>query len=536
MRERTSESKQDLRTELIGMLGQLWRRRWLILGTAWAICLVGWTATMLWPNRYESRARIFVDAETLLSPLLKGMSVVSNVNKQASVVQRTLLAPQNLEIVLERHRPDLRKEDRQAWERALRALEAATTVDPEGGRESRLFLVTHRDADRHRAKQVVETLLDIFIARSTEASRTDLAQAKDFIGVQLAHYEGLLRDAEARLAEFKRRHVGLLPQSGNFAQSVEAARSRLVEIRAQLEEAKSRRRALSDELARTPQYLSVDGAAPQVIITGSGKSSEPTRAVEIEAKLAELLLRYTEKHPDVVATRRLLEQVREQPAHGPVASPASVSSTSSRRQVSNIVYEQIRLKLVDLEGEVQMLERRHADQSTEVERLGQLAATAPAIEAEFTALNRDYAVLKSNYEQLLERRESAKLSEDMQTRVEKVQFSVVEAPTLPTNPVVPNRPLLLALFPIAGLGTGALIALLLYQLRRPLVTLQQLRDSFPVPVLGEISRIEAARSAPARRLATIGFVCAAAGLVVSCAVLMLWTRFATVTFSAGSAL
>lgn len=512
----------DLRPELLGLAGQLWRRRRRIIVTAWLVCLIGWTGTMLWPNRYEARARIYVDTETLLSPLLKGMSVVSNVDKQASVMQRTLLTRQNLETVLRRHRPDLQPTDVTAWEAALRGLEAATAVYPEGGRSSNLFLVTHRNANPLQARDVVGTLLEIFIAGSTEGSRKDIAEAREFIGSQLAHYEGLLRTAEARLAEFKRTHVGMLPQTGNYAQSVEAARARLGTIRGELEEARTRRDSMRAQLAQTPRTVSVEGM-PQVVINGSAQSTEPaSRIAEQQARINELLLRYTERHPDVIAARRLLDQLMTQQVRV-VTGPAAPAGR--RQQVANPLYDQIRLKLVDLEAEALTLEKRLTDQREEVNRLDEMAKTMPAIEAEHTALNRDYDVLKSNYEQLLARRESAKLSDEMQSRVEKVQFSVVEEPSVPVAPVVPNRPVLLSVFLVAGVAAGVLVVLVPYQIRRPVLTLQQLRDTFAVRVLGDVALAEPARVRPGRRLAAVGFDTAAVGLVLSYGLLVLWVLF-----------
>lgn len=520
----------DLRAELLGALGQLWRQRRLIIITAWAVCLIGWAGTMLWPNRYEARARIYVDTETLLSPLLKGMSVVSNVDKQAAVMQRTLLARQNLETVLHRHWPGLKPDDTTAWEQALRRLESATTVEPEGGRSSNLFLVTHRSASPQQAKDIVETLLGIFIAGSTEGSRKDIAEAREFIDSQLEHYEGLLRAAEARLAEFKRANVGLLPQNGNYAQSVEAARARLGTIRGDLEEARTRRDSMRAQLADTPRTISVDGA-PQVVIHGTARANEPaSRIAEQQAAIDALLLRYTDRHPDVIAARRLLEQMLAQRGQG---GSVTAAPTGHRTQMANPLHDQIRLKLVDLEAEALMLEKRLADQRLEVERLNQMAATVPAIEAEHTALNRDYDVLKSNYEQLLGRRESAKLSDEMQSRVEKVQFSVVEAPSVPIAPVVPNRPLLLSAVLAGGLVAGALLVLVRYQLRRPVLTVQQLRDSFAVRVIGDISRVAPNSS---RRLAGHGVATAAAALVLTYGALMLWVLSGSFAETVGRAL
>src|SRR5262249_39378088 len=140
------------------------------------------------------------------------------------------------------------------------------------------------------------------------------------------------------------------------------------------------------------------------------------------------------------------------------------------------------------------------EQQAEVDRIAGLSRSAPAIEAQFASLNRDYGVLRKSYDELLSRRESAKLSSSVDSDSQKVQFRIIDPPETPIIPVAPNRPLFISIVLVAGIGVGCAAALLLAHLDDCFGTVQSLRDAFPLPVLGSIS-ISPAASRSRRRIA-----------------------------------
>jgi hypothetical protein len=174
--------------------------------------------------------------------------------------------------------------------------------------------------------------------------------------------------------------------------------------------------------------------------------------------------------------------------------------------VPNTVYEQIRLRLADEETNVATLQRRLGDAEAEVERLHGMASRVPQVEAQLANLNRDYNVIKTNYEQLLARRESARIAQAADERTDALRFRIIDPPRVPTVPSAPNRTLLFAIVLVAGLAVGAVATALMAQLNESFWTPAQLRDAFQFPVLGSVSYLSTGRQRRTRFAGNLAFV------------------------------
>jgi len=478
---------------ILSQLVMAWRWRWPGLALAWIVCLGGWTAVALMPNRFESTARIFVDTDTLLKPLMGSLVVDFDIARQIDIMQRTLMSRPNLESVLRMADLDITVATPEERENLLKNLEKNVQLRSQG---KNLFQVAYQDRDADLAKRVVQSLLTIFVESNLGNNRKDMEQARRFIESQILQYERQLKAAEDRLAQFKQQNQAYMAAGGNFAGAMEAARTQVAEMKRQLDDATVRRASLTKDLASTPQFLEVN-MAPAVVFQGGGKPLTPLgqRVSELEKNLDALLLRYTPQHPDVVSTKKMLDALKvdlakedaaaaQADAKGPVKGGSGRSST---QQISNPVYEQTRVKLVDLESTVQSMERRYADQKEQVVRLEERAKLAPEVEAQFSSLDRDYKVIKSNYDNLLARREAARMSAEMDAKADKVQFRVIDPPTAPLKPSSPNRPVLVSGVLAAGLAAAGGLAFLLLQLNDSFMSPRQLKDAFNLPILGSVT-------------------------------------------------
>jgi hypothetical protein len=197
-----------------------------------------------------------------------------------------------------------------------------------------------------------------------------------------------------------------------------------------------------------------------------------------------------------VAARAALAAARSGGGGGQVSSGGGVSSAPR----SNPLFEELKVRLVDVEAQIASLERQEKSGKAEVERLDEVARAEPEVQAQFMNLDRDYTVLRRNYEELLARRESIQIAGAARTNSDRVRLEVVDPPSMPTRPASPNRPLLLTGVLVVGLGAGALVALLLVQLDQGFHTVSDLRR-LGLPVLGGVS----AAAAPRRAGAALGF-------------------------------
>ena len=508
----------DLRTRVLAQLRAVWRRRWYVALVAWLFCVLGWLTILALPDRYESRTRIYVDTTSLLSPLLSGMTISAfNLDQKVQYMKRTLLSRPNLAKVVRATDMDLAIRSEAEMERLLDKMAEDINLRSQG---QDLFTIDYTHRDPQTAQRVVQSLLNIFVESNLGENRTEMEKARAFVESQIAQYERQLHEAERRLAQFKTDNMGMLSNAGSYVQRMEAARQELQAAQLAYQDSVLLRDQLRNQLASIPQYLAID-QQPQVIVNAGGFSGTPLqiRIQELERSLDSMLSQYTDQHPDVLSTRRILNklqlereaEVQEMEAAKAASPDGQVAGKSS---IPNPVFEQVKIRLVDADSQVVARQRKVEQAKADVERFAKLAATAPEIEAKHTALNRDYDVIKRNYEQLLSRRESARMAQAVDAETD-IQFRIVDPPEVPNVPVGPDRKLFLSVVLVAALGSGVALAYLLSQLDVSFTSMSSLREAFGLPVLGAVSVIAFKRR---RRLRVVEVMAFTACLVALTAV------------------
>ncbi len=475
--------------QLLSLARQVWRRRWLCLAVAWPLAILGCAIAALLPSSYESSAQIFADTQNLLIPLLKDMTVEPEVSEQLEVMQRTLLSRQNLAKVIEQTPLARRASGPAAAEALTSALARDIRVTSQG---RNLFAVAYRDHDPETAAAVVRSLLDIFIAGNLGASRKEMDSARRFIDEQIGVQERALEAAERRLADFQKANVDFLPGEKGYFGRLQQARAEAVAARTDLAAAVARRDELRRQLVTVPSAVPAT-ALPNIGNLGPVAPDSPTaRLAALERRLAELRNRYTERHPDVQAAEREIAALRAQ-------TSGAQGGGAESGTVPNPVHDQIRLQLVQLEGEIASFQDRQARAERLVQELSGLARVMPEADAEYKRLTRDYEVIKKNYEELVAKRESVRIADDMASQADRGAFRIIDPPKAALLPVSPPRLLLLAGALVGSLGTGVGIALAQALLVRPFDTLHDLQRAYSLPVIASVT--EVLTSAACRRRA-----------------------------------
>lgn len=497
---------ESLSTTIFQYLHAIWRRKWMTAFAAWAICIVGWTVISLMPSKYESSARVYVDADGLLGPLLRGIAVEVDPAQQLDVLQRTLLSRPNLEELIHMADLDSRAKTTADKEALIRALPDSIEIKPQ---TKDLFTISYQDTNPTTARNVVQALLTIFAENTTGTTRDQMDNAQHFLNDQIAGYEQQLRDAEQRRADFRTQHLDVLSGAG-ATQELQNAQQRLTDATNQLQDAIARRDALKEELGQLPQATTVAGGQ---VIEGVGPVA--AQLADARAKLAQLRTQFTDEYPDVVALKSQIADLESRLSsdHGsPVAG-------AGRAQINGTVYEQVQVQLVEQQSQVASLQQRVSEAQADVKRLQGLAATAPEIEAQAQDIDRNYDVLKKNYDELLSRREATNLSQAADTKADQIQFRVVDAPQVPLTPIAPNRPVLFSAVLIAGVLGGLLIPIMLAQIDRSFATLHRLRG-LGLPVVGGVSYVAMFRTRAQETLETAGFGATALALLMLYGVLI----------------
>ncbi len=518
----------EVLAQLLSYARGAWKRRWYGLALAWVICIGGWAIVATLPNQYNVRARVYVDTDTLLAPLLRGLTVETNTTQQVEVMQRTLLARPNLERVIRMADMDLNIKSPNDLNVALANLGKVVAVTPERGTKN-LFNITYASSDPRTGLKVVQSLLSIFVETNVGDTRREMEQAQAFINRQIADYEAQLQAAEKRLAQFKQSNIGKLPREGTAAQVVANAEAQLQAAKRARSDANSRLDSLRRQVAATPESVTVDVAPMVMMSQNSGpqlsaqEAALAARLQEQERTLDSLTLRFTDKHPDVAETKRQiarlkadLEAERKRSAQENRDRPADTASRMSRASQPNPVFQQLKLRLSEMEADAALAELRLNEAEEEYRRRLSQASEAADLEAKAANLDRDYGILKTQYDELLQRRESARLAQAKDDRRDSsFQFRIIDPPVMPTSPSGPPRLVFATAALAVGLGAGAALCVLLTLLDDTVSTVSRLRRAFSYPVLGAVSKLQTAMDRRRRIMGVLTFGTACAILLLA---------------------
>ena len=510
-----------IRQVLSALLG-MWQKRWFGLAAAWVVGIAGVIGVLRMPDKYEAAARIYVDTQSVLKPLMAGLAVQPNVDQQISMLTKTLISRPNVEKLVRMADMDLTLKSKEEKDKRIDELIGVLKIEATG---PNLFSVAFRDPSPAQAKKVVQSLVTIFVESGIGDKRKDSDTARKFIEEQIGTYEKKLEEAENRLKEFKLKHMGQVDKNKDYFTGVTDASNRLQQARLELKEAENSRDVLKRELTGEEPVLLPDNQVNTSLISIPEIDG---RIDVLKRNLDGLLQKYTEKHPDVVGTRKVIEQLEDQKKKEVLArKKASGSSQSSIN--SNPVYQQLKVSLSEAEANVASLRARVAEYEARVAQMKSMAQLQPEVEAEFAQLNRDYEVNRQNYQMLVSRRESASMSEQMEASSAMADFRLIDPPRVSPKPVAPNRLLLLPLVLVGALGAGAAVSFAAAQMRPTFMDAHSLRSFSGLPVLGTVSLLKSDEQLADERRLLILFFVAVGGLVMAYGAAMLLLFFTTRT-------
>ena len=479
-----------------------WRYRWRALIAAWCVMVVGVLLVFSLPNTYEANAQVYADTDALTNPLLNGVAVQPDVRARLQVVTHTLLSRPNLETVADKTGLSLRASSPADKDDLLLKLGAAVKIKDAGTQN--LYNISYSDSDRDMAQRVVQAFLQILMNNTVGANTASTTTAQNFLEQQVEDYGKRLSEAESNLATFKKANVGYIPSQGGsgYFSRLQAAETQLQTLQSQYDTALAGR-------ATTQQQM-------RAMATGSASSGIDPRTQGIDQQIATyqqklntLLLSYTEEYPDVISTRRMIKQLQARR----VALQKNVAGGSMMSVASdNPVYQEMQKSMYNTEVNIQTLATQIGLQKRQIADLKNAADKITDVQAKLQNLTRNYDVTKKQYDQLLERANTAQLSQDATQSGNNLKFRVINPPMVPLGPAGPHRGLLLVLVFGFAVAIGAGFAYFLHKITPVFVGLRDLQGVRDYPVLGAFSLVVSRSLHREQRRDMIGF-CAGAGLL-----------------------
>ena len=474
--------------QFISYLRGIWRYRWYVVLLTWIVVLVGWSIVFILPDKYTVTSRIHVDTDSILKPLLRGLTVETDISDRVALMNRTLLSRPNLERLIDMVNLDYGVDSEGGKEALLgeleRGIELSNVAVSSGNRRQshNLYMISYHNTDPTLARDVVESLLKILVSKTLGDQREDSEAAQKFLDIQIKEYESLLIGAENRLKEFKLKNSGLTPDSGQtFFTRIGNVNTVLSQSRLELREATNRRAELRRQLKEMRDAYGSD-------VVGSVYAQHPLdeRVEALQTRLDELLLQYTDQHPDVVAVKESIEVLVKRRRKELESSSQTISAPALE---NNPIYQQTQITLGEVGAGIASLTVRVNEYETRLGELEKMVDVLPEVEAQLKRLDRDYEVNKERYEALIERRESAKLSGLADTSGDEVKFRIIDPPRVPLKPSDPKRPMLASAVLFIGLAVGIGFAFILSQINPAIYNQLMLKDISGLPVFGVISRV-----------------------------------------------
>ncbi len=494
------------------------RRRWLVLGVAAVTAVASAAVLVTLPDRYQASARIYVDTQTVLKPLMANLAYQPDIDQQVVMLARTLISRPNIERLVQRPELNFDVSDPRETEQLVSGLMGQIHITPTPS--GNLYDITYRGSSPEGAQRLVEATLDLFVHAGAHAKQIDSQEAGRFIEAQIQTYGDKLAEVEERLKDFRMRNLGLAGVSNqDYFGRISSLTEQVSRLNAELFAAQHTRDAYRRELGIEGALASGDTPADSLAAPGESE----LRAQDQRKRLDELLTRYTEEHPDVIATRHLIEQLDAEASQPQALQVKRVVRVGS--DTNWPARQQLRLALAEAESRVTSLQVQRATQAAQLDEMRANAERLPQVEAENAQLNRDYQIIRTTYDSMVARRESAQLGVKLDESSQLAEFRVVEPPRASAVPSSPTR-LQLAIAAVGlsiAMGLGA--ALLADRMAPTVVEAVALRRLTGRPVLGTVSVFATPETQRLKRQNERRFAAALASLVALQSLWLAWIAF-----------
>jgi polysaccharide chain length determinant protein (PEP-CTERM system associated) len=468
------------------VLRGMWLHHWLGLLMAWGIGLAAGITVFVMPDKYEASARVFVDTDSVLKPLMAGLTIQANTEQQIAMLSRTLISRPNVEKLVRMADLDLGVNSPSQKESLIEKVTKSLSIKSVG--RDNLYTLGYVDTDPERARKVVQSLTTVSVESSLGDKRSDTDSARKFIDEQISIYQKKLEEAENRLKQFKLQNIEMgLDKDGGAGGRLTDLSAQLAQARLELREAENSRDAIKRQIVGEEPVLLPDtpGSESSISIPDiDGRIDSQKRNLDA------MLQRFTEQHPDVLNARRVIKDLEEQKRQEIAARKKAAAANPVVASINaNPAYQQMKVSLTEAEATLAALRVRVAEYESRYTRAVSKIKLLPEVEAEYAQLNRDYDVHKKNYDSLIQRRESASISEGMTDVSSVADFRLIDPPRASRTPVGPNRIVLLSLALVASLAIGLAGSFAASQLRPTFFDAHTLREVAGLPLLGTVSRI-----------------------------------------------
>lgn len=436
----------DYQLTLTDYLAILKRRIWLMAGTFAATLALGVAVAFLIPPVYRSAGSILIESQQIPADLVQA-TVTSYADERIAVIRQRVMTRENLLRVIRKYRlfedagPTFTPSDQIDEMRKTIAVDLvnASMRPDRAGPATIAFSVSFEHRRPEIAQAVANDLVTLFLEENVRVRTQRASQTTEFLAQESEKLKKELDAIETRIARYKQEHAAALPENMALGlASMQRVEADLRQVERDFASAQEELRSLEAERVTAVAASSVD--------IGS-TTGELQRA---RAEYARVSAIYTENHPDYKAARRRLESLEQEPERPPSAAP-----TGSRRirTTADVALARIDARLAGTRQRLNVLGGQRAALRARLGQMDVVLVKSPEVEKNLAALTRDYQSAQRKYEEILAKKMTAQVAENLEGDQKAERFAVLEPPTLPDKPVKPDRRKLLALSLVLAMGT-----------------------------------------------------------------------------------
>ena len=489
---------------------EIGRRRWLLLLLAVVLgSATGFLVARALPKRYTSKTLVLVQQPTVSADLVKPV-VSDNSNQRLAAMQQQILSRSRLEPVLSQlglYSQDVGRVSVEDLVERLRSTITVTPVEAMAATQAQHlpgFTIEVEFDDPHAAQQICARVTDMFLEENLKSRQDQAEQTTDFLNRQLTDAKANLDQQDAKLATFKRLHMGSLPEHEQTNLNL------LTGLTAQLEGATQALARAQQDKSFVESMLAQQLATWQGTQTGLNPQTLDLQLAALQTQLVTLQSKYTDDHPDVIKAKNDIVRLKDKIAQAESQQKPAVTGRASASTAEPPQIQQLRAQIRQYE---QVIRDRSAQQE-EIQKQSRIyqqrVQSTPAVEQEYKLLTRDYQTALDFYNDLMKKRDESAMATDLEKQKQGEQFEVLDRANLPGKPSFPNPIRFIGGGFGGGLALGFGLTLLLEFLDTSLKTERDIEATLRLPVLAMIPQL-AEGSGKAKQATLLGFPRSKAG-------------------------
>jgi len=466
------------------------RRRWvLILVLILVGGPIGYGAARVLPNRYKSQTLVLVQGPTVPADIVKTVDT-TDINQRLASMQQQILSRTRLEPIIRQYGVYAKDVDRVSMEDLVGRLQKAIEVvpikpmDETRSRELPGFYISVTLDNPQAAQEVCTAVTSMFIEENLRLQQVYGEDTTQFLVQQLAEAKAKLDEQDAKLAAFKSRYLGSLPDEEKTNLNL------LMGLTSQLDAATQALARAQQDKSFAESMLTQQLTAWQATQTGTNPETLEQQLAQLQTQLASLQARYTDDYPDVIKAKSDIAAIQKKIAENETKKNGTSTEKGSKGSVEPLQITQLRAQIHTYDLVIAEKTKEQDQIKQQIRVYQERVQSSPAIEQQFKELTRDYQTALDFYNDLLKKRNMSAMASDLNRHQEGEQFRVLDPANLPDKPSFPNR-LYFTLGGFGGgLGLGLGLALLLEMKDTSMRSERDVEFTLHLPVLAMIPAIE----------------------------------------------